>query len=218
METLLKLDLSRGVVDCVLTRGVIMRSSNISRDTLETKIKLKLNIDGYGEGTIKTGIGFFDHMLILFKKHGGFDLDLTCDGDLYVDGHHTVEDIGIVLGKAFREAMGDKKGIKRYGTSYVPMDETLAMVSLDLSGRSFLVFNVDMDKKMIGAFDSELLEEFLRAFAFNGGITLHVNLMYGSNSHHIVEGIFKALGRALREALTVDETIKGVMSTKGVLE
>ena len=127
METLLKLDLSRGVVDCVLTRGGIMRSSNISRDTLETKIKLKLNIDGSGEGTIKTGIGFFDHMLILFKKHGGFDLDLTCDGDLYVDGHHTVEDIGIVLGKAFREAMGDKKGIKRYGTSYVPMDETLSM-------------------------------------------------------------------------------------------
>ena len=143
-----------------------MRSSNINRDTLETKIKLSLNIDGSGEGTIKTGIGFFDHMLILFKKHGGFDLDISCDGDLYVDGHHTVEDIGIVLGKAFKEAMGDKSGIKRYGTSYVPMDETLAMVSLDLSGRSFLVFNVDMDKKMIGDFDSELLEEFLRAFAF----------------------------------------------------
>ena len=162
-------------------------------------------------------MGFFEHMLNLFTTHGLFNLKVECSGDLFVDGHHSVEDIGIALGQAFTKAMGDKVGIKRYGTAFVPMDEALIMVSLDLSGRAFLNYEVLVKAQMIGDYDTELTEEFLRAFAFNAGITLHVKMMAGSNSHHIVEGVFKALARALREALTVDERIQGVMSTKGML-
>ena len=194
-----------------------MRIVTIQRQTLETNISIVLNMDGTGKGEITTGIGFFDHMLILLVKHGFFDLELTAQGDLYVDGHHTVEDTGIVLGQAFAKALGDKKGIRRYGTAFVPMDEALAMVSLDISGRPFLVFDVAIPSERIGTFDSELVEEFLRALAIHAGLTLHVRLVSGKNSHHIIEAIFKALGRALDEAVSTDERIAGVMSSKGML-
>ena len=193
------------------------RTASIKRQTAETKITANLKIDGTGQSDIVTGIGFFDHMLILFAKHGFFDLNLTADGDLYIDGHHTVEDVGIVLGQALATALGDKNCIKRYGTAVVPMDEALVMVSLDISGRPFLAFDVDIPTQRIGNFDSELTEEFLRALSVHAGLTLHVRLMAGKNAHHIVEGIFKALGRALDEATRTDERIVGVMSTKGML-
>ncbi len=194
-----------------------MRNADIQRKTAETAITASLAIDGTGKSEIATGIGFFDHMLILFTKHGFFDLKLAADGDLEVDGHHTVEDAGIVLGQAFTKALGDKSGIKRYGTVFVPMDEALVMVSLDISGRPYLVFDVEIPTERIGTFDSELTEEFLRAFAVHAGLTLHVRLLTGKNAHHIVEGVFKALGRALDEATRKDERIVGVMSTKGML-
>ena len=194
-----------------------MRCAEVSRRTGETDINISLDIDGQGTSNLDTGMGFFEHMLNLFTTHGQFNLKVECSGDLFVDGHHSVEDIGIALGQAFTKAMGDKVGIKRYGTAFVPMDEALIMVSLDLSGRAFLNYEVLVKAQMIGDYDTELTEEFLRAFAFNAGITLHVKMMAGSNSHHIVEGVFKALARALREALTVDERIQGVMSTKGML-
>ena len=195
----------------------MMRAAEIKRQTAETNITAALEIDGSGKSEIATGIGFFDHMLILFSKHGFFDLNLTVDGDLYVDGHHTVEDAGIVLGQAFTKALGDKSGIKRYGTAFVPMDEALIMVSLDISGRPFLAFDVDIPAERIGNFDSELTEEFLRALTVHAGLTLHVKMLAGKNAHHIVEGVFKALGRALDEATRKDERIVGVMSTKGML-
>ncbi len=194
-----------------------MRCAEVSRRTGETDINISLDIDGQGTSNLDTGMGFFEHMLNLFTTHGQFNLKVECSGDLFVDGHHSVEDIGIALGQAFTKAMGDKVGIKRYGTAFVPMDEALIMVSLDLSGRAFLNYEVLVKAQMIGDYDTELTEEFLRAFAFNAGITLHVKMMAGSNSHHIVEGAFKALARALREALTIDERIQGVMSTKGML-
>ncbi|MBC8016253.1 MAG: imidazoleglycerol-phosphate dehydratase HisB [Sporomusaceae bacterium] len=194
-----------------------MRTATIKRQTGETNITASLLIDGTGCSEIETGIGFFDHMLILFAKHGLFNLNLSADGDLHVDGHHTVEDAGIVLGQAITQALGDKSGIKRYGTAFVPMDEALVMVSLDISGRPFLAFDVDIPTQRIGNFDSELTEEFLRALAVHAGLTLHVRLMAGKNAHHIVEGVFKALGRALDEATRKDERIVGVMSTKGML-
>lgn len=194
-----------------------MRAAEIKRQTAETNITAALGIDGSGKSEIATGIGFFDHMLILFSKHGFFDLNLTVDGDLYVDGHHTVEDTGIVLGQALTKALGDKSGIKRYGTAFVPMDEALIMVSLDISGRPFLAFDVDIPAERIGNFDSELTEEFLRALTVHAGLTLHVKMLAGKNAHHIVEGVFKALGRALDEATRKDERIVGVMSTKGML-
>ena len=194
-----------------------MRCAEVSRRTGETDINISLELDGQGTSKLDTGMGFFEHMLNLFTTHGLFNLKVECSGDLFVDGHHSVEDIGIALGQAFTKAMGDKVGIKRYGTAFVPMDEALIMVSLDLSGRAFLNYEVLVKAQMIGDYDTELTEEFLRAFAFNAGITLHVKMMAGSNSHHIVEGVFKALARALREALTVDERIQGVMSTKGML-
>lgn len=194
-----------------------MRTATIKRQTGETNITASLMIDGTGYSEIATGIGFFDHMLILFAKHGLFNLNLSADGDLHVDGHHTVEDTGIVLGQAITQALGDKSGIKRYGTAFVPMDEALIMVSLDISGRPFLAFDVDIPTERIGDFDSELTEEFLRALAVHAGLTLHVRLMAGKNAHHIVEGVFKALGRALDEATRKDERIVGVMSTKGIL-
>lgn len=194
-----------------------MRLGKINRATNETRVDVELNLDGVGKAEIDTGVGFFNHMLNLFAAHGQFDLAITCAGDLEVDGHHSVEDIGISLGAALKEALGDKRGITRYGTFFLPMDETLALVSLDISGRPYLVCEVGELAPIIGAFDTELLEEFLRAFAFNAGLTLHVKILYGKNSHHKVEAIFKALGHALKAAVTIDDKIKGVPSTKGVL-
>ena len=195
------------------------RSSNIIRETKETSVDLTIDLDGKGRTDITTGIGFFDHMLNLFGAHGRFDLVVNCEGDIQVDGHHTVEDIGIALGQAVSKALGDKRGITRYGTFFLPMDETLAMVSLDISGRPYLVYDAGGDMApMIGRYDTELTEEFLRAFAFNAGITLHVKIMYGTNSHHKVEAIFKALGRALYQAVAINqETANEIPSTKGLL-
>lgn len=193
------------------------RFAEVKRATGETEVAVGLNLDGSGAGKIDTGIGFFDHMLNLFQAHGLFDLDVRCDGDLEVDGHHSVEDIGITLGMALKEALGDKKGIKRYGTFYLPMDEALAFVSLDISGRPFLVYDGGEMAPMIGGYDTELTEEFLRALAVNAGLTLHVKVLYGTNSHHKVEAIFKALGHALRQAVEKDPRVQGVLSTKGSL-
>ncbi len=193
------------------------RTASVERKTAETYIKACFEIDGSGVASIKTGIGFFDHMLVLFSKHGLFNLDLHAEGDLDVDCHHTVEDAGIVLGQAIDRALTDKKGIKRYGTAFVPMDEALVMVSLDISGRPYLAYDVNIPNAHIGDYDSEMTEEFLRALAVHAGITLHVRLMAGKNSHHIVEAVFKALGRALEEATRIDGRITGVMSSKGVL-
>ncbi|MCR1973495.1 imidazoleglycerol-phosphate dehydratase HisB [Clostridium sporogenes] len=191
--------------------------AKVYRKTGETEIKSEINLYGEGKYDIKTGIGFFDHMLNLMARHGLIDVKLEAKGDLQVDSHHTVEDVGIVLGQSFREALGDKKGIKRYGTSFVPMDEALASVSIDISGRPYIVcdFNFTVDK--LGGMDTELVEEFLRALAFNAEITLHARVLYGKNNHHMIEAVFKALGRALREAVDRDEKINGVMSTKGTL-
>lgn len=195
------------------------RSSNIIRETKETSVDVTIDLDGKGRTNIGTGIGFFDHMLNLFGAHGRFDLVISCNGDIQVDGHHTVEDIGIALGQAVGKALGDKRGINRYGTFFLPMDETLVMVSLDISGRPYLVYDAGGEMApMIGQYDTELTEEFLRAFAFNAGITLHVKVMYGSNSHHKVEAIFKALGRALHQAVAINpEAANEIPSTKGML-
>lgn len=193
------------------------RIAAVNRETAETKIALQLNLDGTGKSVIDSGIGFFDHMLNLMTVHGQLDLDLRCDGDLEVDGHHSVEDIGIALGDAFKEAIGDKKGICRYGTFYLPMDESLAFVTLDISGRPFLVYDGGEMSSMVGGFDTELTEEFLRAFAMHAGITLHVKILYGTNTHHKIEAIFKALGHALRQAVSSDPKVTGVPSTKGML-
>ena len=194
-----------------------MRVAEIKRKTNETDISIKLDLDGKGRSLIESGLGFLDHMLTLFSKHSFIDLELSCLGDLNVDAHHSVEDIGISLGKVIKDALGNKEGIVRYGTSYVPMDEALAMVSLDISNRAYLVFNCELERALVGDVDSELFEEFFRAFCQNAGITLHINLMYGKNNHHIVEAIFKALAKALKEAITIDEKIDGVMSTKGII-
>lgn len=191
-----------------------MRTAEITRKTKETDITAKLNIDG-GKVDIKTGIGFFDHMLNAFAVHGGFGLTLCAKGDLEVDGHHTVEDTGIVLGKAFEKAIGDKSGIERYGSFYIPMDEALAFCSLDVSGRPYLVFEDKFENQRIGDFDACLVEEFLRAFAMNSGITLHVNILYGKNAHHMAEAVFKALGHALKAACKKNGG--EILSTKGVL-
>ena len=190
------------------------RISNISRETKETSIQAKLNLGG-GEVRVDTGIGFLDHMLHAMAFYAGFGLDLTARGDLNVDGHHTVEDTGIVLGQAIREALGDKRGIRRFGSAYVPMDEALAFTSLDFSGRAFLVFDADMPQERIGDYDSCLTEEFMRALAFNGGITLHQRGVYGKNAHHITEALFKSLGLAMKDAVRVEG--QEVTSTKGVL-
>lgn len=191
------------------------REAQVYRKTGETEIDICLNLDGEGNYKVNTGIGFLDHMLNLMAKHGLMELAVNAKGDLEVDAHHTVEDIGIVLGQCLKKALDDKVGIKRYGTSFVPMDEALCTVSLDISGRPYIVcdFNFTVDK--LGDMDTELVEEFLRAFAFNAEITLHARVLYGKNNHHMIEGVFKALGRAIREAVEVDPRIKGVMSTKG---
>ena len=195
-----------------------MRTAEIARKTAETDIKLKLNIDGKGEGAISTGVGFLDHMLTLFARHGRFDLTVSCKGDTYVDDHHSTEDIGIVLGQAFRQALGDKKGICRYGDIILPMDEALVLVSVDVSGRGMLCYRAAFRTEKIGTFDTELIEEFFIAFASNAGITLHIKQLDGRNSHHIAEAMFKAVGRALRKAVDSDPKAQGeIPSTKGVL-
>lgn len=193
------------------------RNAEYKRKTGETEIEAALNIDGKGEFTGDSGIGFFNHMLSAFIKHGMFDLNLKVKGDIEVDCHHSVEDAGIVIGKCFNDAMGTKKGIKRFGTSFVPMDESLASVFIDISGRPYLVFDCNFTKDKVGDMDTEMIEEFFRALSYNAGITIHAKVLYGKNNHHMAEAIFKALGRALRVALTIDEKIEGTMSTKGCL-
>ena len=190
------------------------RTATIQRDTKETKIQLSLDLDG-GAVNVKTGIGFFDHMLTAFGFYAGIGLELSVEGDLYVDGHHTVEDTGIVLGQAIREALGDKKGIRRFGSAYVPMDEALTFTALDFSNRPYLVFDAEMPQERIGEYDSCLTLEFMRAVAFKAGITLHQKCFYGVNAHHITEGLFKSFGLAVKDAIRVEGT--GVTSTKGVL-
>lgn len=197
--------------------GILLREGLVNRNTKETQIMIQINLDGKGDCNANTGIGFFDHMLVLFTKHGLMDATYDVKGDLEVDAHHTVEDTGIALGLAIRQALGDKKSIKRYGTSFVPMDETLVLVSLDLSDRPYLVFDAAFSQPMVGQMDTQLVEEFFRAVAFNAGITLHIKLFHGSNCHHIIEAMFKAFGRALDEATKIDTRIVGVMSTKGQL-
>lgn len=191
------------------------RTAKITRKTKETDISAKLNLDG-GDVKINTGIGFLDHMLTALGVHGGFGLDITAKGDLYVDGHHTAEDVGITLGQAFAKALGDKSGIMRYGTAFIPMDESLGFCSLDISARPFLVFNAQFDNERVGEFDTCLTEEFMRAFAFNAGITLHLRVEYGSNDHHKIEALFKALAYALKAATRLNSDGAAV-STKGVL-
>lgn len=193
------------------------RVAQFSRKTKETEIEIKINLDGNGVGIIDTGVGFFDHMLNLLSFHSGIDLEVACDGDLYIDDHHSVEDIGIALGLCLKEALGNKAGIKRYGTFYIPMDEALALVSLDISGRSYLVFEAEFSREAVGDFSTDMVEEFFRALSFNAGITLHGKVLYGKNDHHKIEALFKALGRALREAISVDKNINGVPSSKGVI-
>lgn len=193
------------------------RTAEIHRETAETKISLKLNLDGSGKSQIDTGVGFLDHMLTLFTKHGLFDLDVQCEGDTQVDAHHTTEDIGICLGQAFAKALGDKRGITRYGHMVLPMEETLVTVAVDLSGRNFVVFNAPIPSAKIGEFDSELVEDFWYSFASNCLCNYHVLLHYGRNSHHIAEAIFKASARALRVATTTDPRQNDIPSTKGTL-
>lgn len=194
------------------------RKASLERKTKETDIKLDFKIDGKGDYDIKTGIPFLDHVLSLFSRHGLFDLRLRAKGDTEVDYHHTVEDIGIVLGDAIKKALRDKKGIKRYGEASVPMDETLATVSIDISGRPYLVYNVKLPKKSkLKEFDPDLVEDFFRSIVNHSGITLHINLIYGRDTHHILEAVFKAFGRALDQATKIDPRIKGIPSTKGRL-
>lgn len=192
-----------------------MRTAMIERNTKETQIKLSLNLDG-GEVKVDTGIGFFDHMLTAFAVHGGFGLVLKCDGDLNVDCHHTIEDVGIVLGKAFNEALGDKSGIVRYGSFFIPMDEALGFCAIDISGRAFLVFDADFPEERVGEFDTCMTEEFFRAFAMNSEITVHARITYGNNSHHMIEALFKAFAHAMKIAVAKNATGE-VLSTKGVL-
>ena len=199
------------------TETRMARCAEIKRKTAETQISVKLNLDGEGKCDIATGIGFLDHMLTLLAKHSFMDLTVKAKGDLEVDSHHTVEDIGIVLGKALQEALGDKAGIHRYGNCFIPMDETLAQVCLDFSGRPFLVFGAEIPNIKLGNYDTEMTEEFFRAVAMQCGLTLHIRVLYGNNVHHIIEAIFKAFARALAEAVSMDSRVKGVMSSKGVL-
>ncbi len=195
-----------------------MRIAEIKRKTAETDIYVKLNLDGTGQCDIDSGIGFFDHMLILFAKHSRFDLTVKCCGDIWVDGHHTTEDIGIALGQAFKEAIGDKRGIHRYGSTILPMDEALILSAVDISGRAYLQYYMNIPAPMVGDFDTELLREFFVAFAFNSAITLHIKQLDGVNSHHLIEGAFKSVARTLKKAVAIDETMKNeIPSSKGVL-
>ena len=195
-----------------------MRTAEINRKTAETDISLKINLDGTGVSQCRTGCGFLDHMLTLFSKHGRFDLNVTCVGDTYVDYHHTVEDIGICLGKAFAEALGDRKGIIRYGDTTLAMDESLILTAIDISGRGGCYYALEIPTEKVGDFDTELCQEFLIAFAQNAGLTLHVRQLAGSNSHHIIEGTFKSLARSLKKAVAIDKAFANeIPSTKGVL-
>jgi imidazoleglycerol-phosphate dehydratase len=193
------------------------RIAQVNRETAETSVSVNLNVDGSGKPAIDTGVPFLDHMLDLFAKHSGLDLSINARGDLQVDAHHTVEDVGICLGQALKAALGDKRGIERYGHVLLPMDEALVAVALDFSGRGHLAFDVPLLAGKVGDFDTELMEEFLRAFAVNGAMTLHVRLMAGKNTHHIIEAVFKGLGRALRSAAAITDPAGGVPSTKGIL-
>lgn len=193
------------------------RVSRIERTTKETSIKLEINLDGHGNSHIGTGIGFFDHMITLLSFHSGIDINLEAKGDIEVCDHHLVEDVGIALGKCVNEALGSKIGIKRYGTFFIPMDESLATVSLDISGRAFLHFEGEFKREYIGSFSTEMVKEFFRAFAFNAGITLHGRVLYGENDHHKIEGLFKALGRALNIAVSIGENADLLPSSKGML-
>ena len=195
-----------------------MRKSDISRKTAETDIRLTLTLDGTGKSDIQPGVGFLDHMLTLFARHGAFDLSLSCQGDTNVDDHHSVEDIGIALGEAFREALGEKRGVRRYGDVTLPMDEALILAAVDLSGRGGYYGDLHIPAQKVGTFDTELTEEFFIALSRNGGMTLHIRQLAGQNSHHIIEGAFKAVARALRTAVAVDPDFAGeIPSTKGVL-
>jgi imidazoleglycerol-phosphate dehydratase len=193
------------------------RTGKSERKSLETEVFVSVNLSGNNNISVDTGIGFFDHILTLFAAHGSFDLKVRCVGDIEVDGHHSVEDIGIVMGKAFKNALGERKGINRYGTTILPMDESLAMVSLDISGRSYLHLDVPCLSQYVGNFDTQLLEEFLRSFSSHLGLTLHVKVFYGRNTHHIIEGIFKALGRAMKKAVAIGNSDE-IPSTKGILD
>ncbi|MED1201604.1 imidazoleglycerol-phosphate dehydratase HisB [Heyndrickxia acidicola] len=195
-----------------------MRSASKTRKTNETFIAITCDLDDPSQVSIDTGVGFFDHMLELFARHGRIGLTVKTEGDLHIDSHHTVEDTGIVLGQLVKEALGDKQGITRYGSAYVPMDESLGFVAVDISGRPFLHFDAAFDNPSLGNFDTELVREFFTAFAFQAGLTLHARVLYGQNTHHKIEALFKALGRALAQAVTIDPAIKGVNSTKGLLE
>ena len=195
-----------------------MRYAEIVRNTAETKINLTLNLDGTGNGDISTGVGFLDHMLVLFAKHGRFDLTVSCQGDTWVDDHHTTEDVGIALGQAFKQALGDKKGITRYGNMILPMDEALILTAVDLSGRGYLGYDLQIPAQKVGTFDTELVEEFWLGFVRNAEATLHIRQMAGTNSHHIMEGTFKSAGRSLRAAVAIEAAFADeIPSTKGVL-
>lgn len=193
------------------------RVAEVTRKTQETDIKVSLNLDGSGTSNIATGIGFFDHMLQGFTKHGFYDMDVTVKGDLHVDGHHTVEDTGIVLGQAISKALGDKKGIKRYGSMILPMDETLVMCAIDLCGRPYFVMDAEFSAPMVGDFDTQLVKEFFYAVSYSAAMNLHIKVLNGSNDHHKIEAIFKAFAKALDEASMIDPRIEGVLSTKGAL-
>ncbi len=195
----------------------MMRQAELTRNTAETHIALALSLDEQKEPQIETGVGFLDHMLTLFAKHSRIYLNVQAKGDTYVDSHHTTEDIGIVLGLCLKEALGDKAGIERYGSAYVPMDESLGFAALDLSGRAYLVFDADFTSPKLGDFDTELVEEFFQAVAFNAQMNLHLKVLYGKNTHHKIEALFKAFGRALRQAISINPEIQGINSTKGVL-
>ncbi|MFU0826554.1 MAG: Imidazoleglycerol-phosphate dehydratase [Lachnoclostridium sp.] len=194
------------------------RMAEIQRNTKETSIALQLNLDGEGNGDINTGIGFFDHMLNSFVKHGFFDLKLNVSGDLYVDGHHTVEDTGIVLGQAIKKALGDKKGIKRYGSAILPMDDALILCAIDLSGRPYLVYDLNLTAERVGYLDTELVREFFYAVTYSAGMNLHIKMLNGINNHHIIEAGFKAFAKALDEATRLDPRITDVLSTKGTVD
>ena len=195
-----------------------MRTATIIRKTAETDISLELNLDGSGACSVDSGCGFLDHMLTLFAKHGRFNITLRCKGDTYVDDHHTVEDIGIALGQAFAQALGDKRGIIRYGDCTLPMDEALILTAVDISGRSYLAYDLDIPTQKVGTFDTELVEEFYLAFVRNAGLTLHIRQLAGRNSHHIIEGAFKSVARSLKQAVAIDKTyFDEIPSTKGVL-
>jgi imidazoleglycerol-phosphate dehydratase len=194
-----------------------MRNASLKRKTKETSIDISVSLDGTGKYRISTGIGFLDHMLELFSKHGMFDVGLICRGDLHVDDHHTTEDVGIALGKAFERALGDKKGIVRYGSAYVPMDESLARCVIDLSGRSTLVFKAEFNRKKVGDLSTEMIRHFFQSAADNMHANIHVEVLYGSNTHHKIEAIFKSFALALRQAAARDPQVKGILSTKGAL-